>query len=435
MRRLRLITALLSAICILSPAKAQDAGRFIGEDISRCAGQLHSYEAPARGTKYSRPPRGYKPFYVSHFSRHGSRYHTSDKFSPTLEAFARMDSLGLLTDSGRMVRHLVDSIALIHEDKYGELTEKGRQEHRGIAQRMMRRERRLLRSRKRNQVLAVSSTVHRCQESMYSFCEPIRKRSRFLEFEFVSNEHTDSTLTRIEHGGRNPALSAEDRGLEMVDSVKRARLVPLEAGKRFFTDPAAAKECMDGGDWHLFMYNLISHGVIEQCLDRDTPQYYSLFTFDELLNYCAARSAACMNAHGYTLENGEVLRRVGALMVRDLLEKADEAFSKGSRKAADLRFSHDGGILPLMLQLDLEGCPGTSHVGEEWEKGWIASQQIPMATNLQFVFYRNRKGDVIVKILHNERETFLRSLSPDRGAFYSWPRLREELEKLSVLYY
>ena len=50
-----------------------------------------------------------------------------------------------------------------------------------------------------------------------------------------------------------------------------------------------------------------------------------------------------------------------------------------------------------------------------------------MASNLQMVFYRSKKGDVLVKLLYNEQETTLEGLDPAVGPYYRWSDLREFL--------
>ena len=44
----------------------------------------------------------------------------------------------------------------------------------------------------------------------------------------------------------------------------------------------------------------------------------------------------------------------------------------------------------------------------------------PFATNLQIVFYRNRKGLVLVKFLANEEETLIPELKAYSGPYYRW---------------
>ena len=55
---------------------------------------------------------------------------------------------------------------------------------------------------------------------------------------------------------------------------------------------------------------------------------------------------------------------------------------------------------------------------------WLGFQRMPMASNLQIVFYHNREGDVLVKFLFNEKETTIPSLSAVSGPYYKWEDVR-----------
>ncbi|MBR3527632.1 MAG: hypothetical protein IKN88_07650 [Bacteroidales bacterium] len=43
------------------------------------------------------------------------------------------------------------------------------------------------------------------------------------------------------------------------------------------------------------------------------------------------------------------------------------------------------------------------------------------------IFYKNRQGDVIVKMLRNEKETVIPRLPTFDGPYYKWKDLREYL--------
>ena len=43
------------------------------------------------------------------------------------------------------------------------------------------------------------------------------------------------------------------------------------------------------------------------------------------------------------------------------------------------------------------------------------------------IFYRNKKGNVLVKMLYNEQETYIPAVAPAYGPYYSWTELREYL--------
>ena len=55
---------------------------------------------------------------------------------------------------------------------------------------------------------------------------------------------------------------------------------------------------------------------------------------------------------------------------------------------------------------------------------------IPMGSNLQMVFYRNRENDIIVRLLYNEMDAAIPALKPFEGPFYKWTDLREYLSRL-----
>jgi hypothetical protein len=426
------ILLLLAACLAFLPLRAQTARELIREDPTRVACQQHIYEVPE--IRDTPAPSGYKPFYVSHFGRHGSRYHTSSRpFAPTMAVFRKLDTLGLLTDTGRIVMHIVDTMQVVHEDMAGYLTQVGSREHQGVAERLYDRCPRIFRQKGRRDVLAVSSTVVRCNQSMMNFCTALKGKAPQLDIHYYTNGRTDEALTRVAHGGRNPIFPPEDNSMQKVDSIRRARSADASAfARRMFTDSTAAAACLPDGDMGGFMFQVIANCVADQCLDEPVPPIYPYFTEDELFNYWVFRNAATLNAHGFSYENGEALRRVGKFIVKDILEKADEALGDGSTKAADLRFSHDGGVLPLAFYLGLAGNDHTWHLGEEWEHGWYAFEQIPMCTNLQMIFYRNCKGEVLVKFLYNERETVITRLQPWKGPYYKWSELRPYLAELAA---
>ena len=54
---------------------------------------------------------------------------------------------------------------------------------------------------------------------------------------------------------------------------------------------------------------------------------------------------------------------------------------------------------------------------------------MPMASNLQMVFFKNRKGDVLVKLVYNDKETTIPAVKTVAKTFHTWEDLREYLVK------
>ncbi len=96
--------------------------------------------------------------------------------------------------------------------------------------------------------------------------------------------------------------------------------------------------------------------------------------------------------------------------------------------AAALRFGHDAGLGPLAVIFGLEGAGDRVAPEDAWETspGW---KWMPMAANLQVVFYRDKSGEVLVKVLYNEQETKARGLVPLAGPYYRWQDLREHVSR------
>ena len=107
--------------------------------------------------------------------------------------------------------------------------------------------------------------------------------------------------------------------------------------------------------------------------------------------------------------------------------KADEALQPDSKIAADFRFAHDSAFLPICTLLGVEGYPVCSV--KEAYGNWNASEAVPMCANLQMVFYKG-KGNVLVKVLVNEKAVALGGLTPAHDLFYNWSDIKSLIEGL-----
>ena len=136
MKKLFLLSLLLT-LC-LGLAAQEEAVRLIAENPDRASNNMHSYEFdPIVDTK---APKGFKPFYISHYGRHGSRYEQNSTFArAALEGFAYLDSLNLLTDTGKALYSDVNAVVEAHKGMEGSLTPRGAREHKLLAQRMYER--------------------------------------------------------------------------------------------------------------------------------------------------------------------------------------------------------------------------------------------------------------------------------------------------------
>ena len=115
--------------------------------------------------------------------------------------------------------------------------------------------------------------------------------------------------------------------------------------------------------------------------------------------------------------------------VENVITTADRAIATGDEQAT-LRFAHDVTVIPFSAILGIQ-CANT--VTDDWDNvsyKWRINEVTPMAANIQMVFYRSKKSDeILVKILHNEREQILDSAvaTPVESVYYRWSDIRSYL--------
>ena len=118
---------------------AQTAYNEIRENALLSASNYMAYPGPTQ-QKLTPAPRGYKPFYVSHYGRHGSRYHSKPSiYNAPYLTLLKADSLGKLTATGKDLMQRLDIIRKDAENHWGDLTEVGARENEDIIRRMYQR--------------------------------------------------------------------------------------------------------------------------------------------------------------------------------------------------------------------------------------------------------------------------------------------------------
>ena len=416
----RLILLLTAVVLSFSPAWGQDARARLQENPERYGGVHHSYEAPAVVTD-TPAPKGYEPFYVSHYGRHGSRYMTSmNSVTRVSHLFDGLDSLGVLSAEGVALHEALKALEQSHEDQAGYLTLRGGREHQAIAQRLYERVPAVFGQPDRDRVIAESSYVQRCIQSLANFTMVLKADAPQLRFDVYAGERFMKHISPGTSAPRNRSHNA------VFDSVLNARFDPTRAMNAWFTDPWEAAQHLGKYSVRQFIYYVFYAGGINQCLadDYDLPSIHRFFTEDELYNLWYCENLSHFDSMANTLENNCRFNETGRKILADFVEKADAAVAGGD-VAADLRFGHDSGLLPLLSYLRLKGYEKTVSMTQAAESGWYSFEQMPMGSNLQMIFYRDKKGDVLVKILRNEQETTIPALKPWKGPYYRWKDLRD----------
>ena len=417
----------LSVICLICciSVNAQDVKVV---DSRNAAANLNPYPVVELDT--TPVPEGYVPFYISHYGRHGSRYLTHDvKFDMVMKYLEEAASKALLTQVGKDWYSEIKKVYDEQRELEGVLTKRGGKEHQGIAERMVRNYPSVFSANGTPKtVKCVSSIVHRCLLSMNNFTLTMGRMLPDVEFEMATGERYMSYIclqSSAKFKQENPGKVNRIKANENEDSLRRITMDPTVMFDVLFTKPSKMFATVE--DPHDFCRNLYlasCNGLLSDAsvnLLRHYPE-------EELQKEWYLRNERFYMAYAVSKDNEKMLETVARPLLTDFIEKADIAL-KDNGIAADLRFGHDTGLLPLVTFIGLDGQPARVAFGEV-SKVWNSSEKICMGSNIQMIFYRNEEGRVLVKFRYNEVDTGLSGLTPDIGVFYDWNRLRSYLLSL-----
>lgn len=420
MKNLRIKTlAFILATCGLG-VSAQTTFEEISADLNKAGGVYLAY--PKVEAKQTPAPKGYKPFYVSHYGRHGSRYLLGDRdYLWIIQLMQKADSLNCLTPLGKDVLKRLTLVWQEVQGRAGDLTPLGVRQHQGIAERMTKNFPEVFRGKR--SVSARSTVVYRCAMSMAAFGDRLKGLNSQLDISYEMSEkymsylnyHTDRS-NAFTHGEKGPWVE-EYRKFE-EQQVKPDRLVnTLFSNADFIRCEVNPNNLMWGLYW-----------IAVDMQDIETPvSFYDIFTAREMFDLWQ-----CVNYRFY-IGNANPLASKGIVManakslVENIIESADAAI-KDHSIAATLRFGHDGNVIPLLALLQIENFDVAVAGPSEVYKYWCDFKATPMASNVQIVFFENKKGDVLVKFLHNEKEVHI-PVKTDNWPYYHWNEVRDYYQK------
>lgn len=370
-------------------------------------------------------PAGYQPCHISHYGRHGSRWMPSDaRYEWMAQQLA--DSKNL-TPLGKKVQKVLKKICKSEKGKGGLLTTLGVLQHRGIAERMVQRVPEIFQGHAHIQ--ARSSTVNRCIRSMEAFTG----RLLTMNLALALNVRTDSAdMAWMAY------TSPEAKELER-NTVVVAQTSPTRLMSALFKDPAQVENATKlMSELHALTSSIQDTKLdIKGYKDEDEALLHSLFTDDEYRAIYEQNNRRMTICNGIYATNNEIPALCALSLWQNYLTQTAKALgttadgktfaSTVPTPSVTLRFGHDTNLYRLLslLQLGTATYKGADGIDRMY-------QVVPMAANLQMIFYRKKGVTVtvgnavpadafLVKFLLNEKEvTFDNTLSAVNGVYYRW---------------
>ena len=401
-------------LCLLAfglRAQAQTSREELLSHMDLTAGNYANYPVP---TALPTPaPDGYEPFYISHYGRHGARYMTSDKHYRRLRhQLDTARSLGLLTDYGRDVRHRIKDAAADAKDRAGELTALGARQHRAIARRMYDNYPSLM-SRPLS-VFANSSDSKRVMLSMANFVMELKSLNPSMQFTMDASQH-DLYYIKANKSIVVPENDTEDALYSKLSKFKKKMLSGKAQMEAIFKDPERAATFIDPYTFADDLYNVAADMY---CLPELGIKFDDVFGEEGMIDGFRAYNASWCLWEGLMPGAEPSYYRIYPLL-QNFLDEADEVIASGEC-GLRLRFGHDSVVLPFSYALGFrEAINGTDDM-ENLHRQFSIIRLIPMAANIQWVFFRKEgSDDILVKFLMNENETSI-PIDTDCYPFYHW---------------
>ncbi|WP_314313933.1 histidine-type phosphatase [Hoylesella marshii] len=423
MTAIKMRFSFLLAVVFLLPcqALAQTSREEIYADLNKAGGVYRAYPLPTQ--RQTPPPRGYRPFYISHYSRHGSRYLIGDRdYKWVLDLMRRADTADALSPLGKDVHARLEKLWTIVEGHGGDLSPVGVAQHQGIARRMYRSFPEVFGDHKH--VSARSTVSLRCNMSMMAFGDALKGECPNLNISYETGERfmrylcysTDSANAFTNHE-RGPWVE-EYRKFRNEQTRPERMMHALFTSDDFVRREVNPEELMWGFYWI---------AVDMQDIVTDLS-FYDLFTKEELFDLWQVNNYRFyVTTANHTASRGITIANAAPLL-RNIIETADTAISDG-RTAATFRFGHDGNIIPLLALMRVGNFNASTARPEDVYHYWCDFQASPMAANLQLVFFKNKKQHVLVKLLHNEQEVHI-PVETSQWPYYDWKAVKAYYDDL-----
>ncbi len=405
------VISILMGWAMACPVSAQTSKAELLAHLELATGNYCNYPLPSGHVTPA--PEGYEPFYVSHYGRHGARYMTDD--DPYKYIIGKLDTAqtrGWLTDKGQEVLLRLRRAAADAWNRDGDLTRLGALQHQGIAHRLATNYPALL--MQPVDVRANSSTVRRCILSMANFCQELKSMNPQLNIAMDASKHDMYYLTP------NDSIDIPQKGIddplyEKLDQFRHEKLNGRYQMALLFKDPAVVGDFVDGYQLADGLWNIASD---MHCLPELELSFNDLFTVDELIDGFYVYNASWCLWEGLMPGSRPNYYAIYPLL-QNFLDEADQLIASGRRQVR-LRFGHDSVVLPFAFILGVkEAIHGTDDM-ENLHNTFAIFRLIPMAGNVQLIFFRKQgSDDILVKFLMNENETSI-PIATDCYPFYHW---------------
>ena len=361
-------------------------------------------------------PKGYEPFYLTHYGRHGSRWLIGkQEYDAPLNTLREAHRHGKLTAKGEEVLKKFEAFYPTTINRLGELTTVGERQHHGIGKRMAQNFPEIFQT-KNVPIDARSTVVIHCILSMEAECEELAAANPTARFH---NDVSESFQYYLNAPWEGQVRKNAGKGREELSKFRYENTHPDRLMKVLFNDQDWVYNNVQAGNLMRQLFDVASN---MQSHDTDI-ELYSLFNDDEVYDLWRVNNAGWYLNYGAAPQTGGIMPFSQLNLLKNMIATADTI----TTTQATLRFGHEVCVMPLACLLELGNCGVAVSDLNKLDEQWRNYRIFPMACNIQIIFYRPKKGksgDVLVKAMLNEREVSL-PVKTDQYPYYKWNDVRQ----------
>lgn len=403
------------AFCTSNSYAQKSAREEIAANPFLCGSNHLDYDNYPATATLTKTPKGYEPYYMSHYGRHGARWLLGDgEYMESIEILRKARAQGKITNKGNEVLAQLEKFYPCTIKRLGDLTTVGERQHHGIGRRMAQHFPEIFK-KKGVKIDARSTVVIRCILSMEAECEELAAANPTAIFH---NDVSEAFQYYLNSPWPKAVRDQNRNRWPQLDPLREKWTKPERLMGVLFNDPQWVGDSLKAGSFMRHLFNIASNMQSHE----GAPDLLKLFTADELYDQWRIRNVDWYLGYGAAPQTGGVMPFSQANLLKNIIQTADTV----SQVQATLRFGHEVCVMPLACLLELGTCGARVENLEELDKVWRNYNIFPMACNVQLIFYRPKKGksgEVLVKALLNEREQTL-PVQTDNYPYYKWSDLR-----------
>lgn len=394
----------------------QSAREEIAANRFLCGSNHLDYDNYPATQKLTPAPKGYEPYLMNHYGRHGSRWLIrKGEYTNAINTMKKAGEQGKLTAKGKETLQKLEQFYPTTVNRLGDLTTVGERQHHGIGRRMAENFPEIFK-KKGVSIDAKSTVVIRCILSMEAECEELAAANPTARFH---NDVSEAFQYYLNAPWPKPLGRSNRKGDEIRREIRKRYTHPERLCSVLFNDTQWVRDSIDAAG---FMRQLFYIANNMQSHDTDI-ELLSLYTSDELYDLWRIKNVDWYLSYAHAPQTDGVMAFSQSALLRDIINVGDTA----RQTQAVLRFGHEVCVLPLACLLELGSCGARVENIDALDQVWRNYDIFPMACNVQLIFYRpkkNKSGDILVKALLNEREMSL-PVKAVTGPYVKWSDLRK----------